>query len=140
MTSHISVRRLVCLALALPALVIARLRVAFSSQRTLAATIAEARDIVPRRNPPSEAWLRDLAWAICGLARRLPFRTDCLVRVLAAEQLLRGRAEYEIHVQAGRLEHTFMAHAWLTCRGVAVSGGAAPGLHLLEPRATISSV
>ncbi|MGR3495028.1 lasso peptide biosynthesis B2 protein [Citreimonas sp.] len=133
MTRRLTRRRLACIVLALPALVAARLRVALTPQRKLAAILSTPRvKTRTHRPPPSEAWLRDLAWAIAGLSARLPFRTDCLVRVLAAELILIRRAPFEIHLQAGHRDDGFLAHAWLTCGGVEISGGAVEGLHRLD--------
>lgn len=128
-------QRLECLFRAAGALVIARVRVELDDQTVLADLLTKEHCGTGRTRSAgqvSEAWLRDLAWAINGLARRLPFRADCLVRVLAAEQILRHRVPFEIHVGAGRIDDNFAAHAWLTCQGVEVTGGAVSGLERLE--------
>ena len=133
MRARLTPRRLACIALAATALAHARLRMALTPEPTVAAFLTDARGtrITAGRSLP-EPWLRDLAWAICGLARRMPFRADCLVRVLASERLLRGRAAYVINVQAGHLGAGFAAHAWLRCDGIDMTGGPVEGLHSLQ--------
>jgi Transglutaminase-like superfamily len=76
-------------------------------------------------SPTDEAWLERTAWAIQGVGRRLPWRSDCLVRVLAADWLVRRRGlEPQIFMQAGRLaDGRFEAHAWLNCCGREITGG-----------------
>lgn len=137
MSARLTGRRLGCVARALTALIHARLRVALCDQAVLATLLTRAQSSPDRAGEGatvSEDWLHDLAWAINGLSRRLPFRADCLVRVLAADQILRRRAPVEIHVGAGRPDDRFAAHAWLTCQGVEMTGGAVAGLLKLQRR------
>lgn len=135
MPARVTVQRLGCLARAVGALVHARLRVALCDPVVLADFLTKDQSATRYERQVatvSEAWLRDLAWAINGLSRRLPFRADCLVRVMAVEQILRNRAPFEIHVGAGVKDDRFSAHAWLTCQGIELTGGAVHGLERLE--------
>lgn len=132
MPIQLTPRRLACLALAAKGLVLARLRVALCDQTALADVLTKERGDGAEAAALPETWLQDLAWAITGLARRLPFRADCLVRVLAAEAILRDRAPFEIHVGAGHIDDRFGAHTWLTCQGIDLTGGAVVGLEPLE--------
>ena len=114
------------------ALLRARLMLASSSPKLVMARL-QAHNGPPGNEHAAEAdraWLRDAAWAIQGMAPRLPWRTDCLVRVLAAERLVRRRGLVpRINFQAGRdAAGRFEAHAWLQCGGIAISGGPAPHL------------
>lgn len=84
-------------------------------------------------------WLSQMSWALQSAASHLPWRTDCLVRVIAADWLLRRKGlQPEFHLGAGKDDNgIFMAHAWLRCRGIEVTGGASPQLGtLLEPGRT----
>jgi hypothetical protein len=73
----------------------------------------------------------DCVWAIEAAARRLPWRTMCIEKGLAAQRLLRGAGtEAVLHYGArndpdtGKLE----AHVWVTVGGEMVIGGEeAPG-------------
>jgi hypothetical protein len=51
---------------------------------------------------------------------------------VAAEHILSRRAGVTIHVQAGQLNDIFTAHAWVSCQGIDMTGGAVAGLHLLD--------
>lgn len=66
-----------------------------------------------------------LAWAIAAAANNLPWRTDCLVRCLAADLLLRRRnLTGQFHVGVAKLpDGALSAHAWMTCGSVSVAGG-----------------
>jgi hypothetical protein len=79
-------------------------------------------------------WLLDAAWAIQGLSTRVPWRSDCLVRVLAAQDMLRRKGlRGTIHFQAGtNPAGVFEGHTWLTCGEIEVSGGPNPNLALLD--------
>lgn len=69
--------------------------------------------------------LAQLAWAISVAARVLPWRTDCLIRCIAADKILRHR-RLEPHFYLGvanNADEGFGAHAWIKCRGISVAGG-----------------
>ncbi len=70
-------------------------------------------------------WLEILRWAVMGVAPRLPFRSDCLVRSIAVRRILRCRGyDYRVNVEAGRLQDgRFEAHVWLESAGVRLTGG-----------------
>ena len=82
-------------------------------------------------------WLLRTSWAVQSAAVHLPWRTDCLVRVIAADWLVRRKGlQSEVFVSAGKtLDAKFTAHAWLSCQGVEMTGGANPELGtLIKPR------
>lgn len=66
-----------------------------------------------------------IAYVIPGVARRLPWRADCLVQALAAQRWLRARnigscISIGVDKPAGG---QFGAHAWLTVGDRVVTGG-----------------
>lgn len=68
----------------------------------------------------------DVVWAIESMARRLPWRTVCIDKGIAAQRMLRRRGmdatlHYGIgtHAEEGDLK----AHVWVTLDGAAVIGG-----------------
>ena len=87
----------------------------------------------PIRSAVSENWeqlgplLGRVRMAIGRAARRVPWRSDCLVQALAAQSWLRSRripTELSIGVhRATSAKSGFEAHAWLSCGGDVVVGG-----------------
>lgn len=78
-----------------------------------------------------------VSWAIRGAARILPFRTDCLIRSIAAHRVLhRYNINVEFHLQAGNdAAAGFQAHAWLESSGVEVAGQPHSGIgSLIGPK------
>jgi hypothetical protein len=68
---------------------------------------------------------RDLSRAIAAVARRVPWRADCLVQALAARRWLEARdAPSELRLGAWRDGAAVTAHAWLLSDGEVVTGGA----------------
>lgn len=78
-------------------------------------------------------WLMQTSWAVQSAAAHLPWRTDCLVRVLAADRLLRRKGlGPEFSLSAGKTDAgDFTAHAWLSCQGIELTGGSNPDLGTL---------
>jgi len=81
----------------------------------------------------ADAWLIRTSWALQTSAAILPFRTDCMVRAIAADRLLRQNAlQPEFHLQAGKdPKGIFGAHIWVSCRGIAIGS---------EPDATFTTL
>lgn len=80
----------------------------------------------------------EVAFIILRLARRLPWRTDCLVQAIAGQRMLtrRGLVSEIVVGTAKHADGTFEAHAWLSCAGTIILGGdIARFKPLLEPRA-----
>jgi len=76
--------------------------------------------------PPDTALLLDwIAYTIPRAAHRMPFRADCMVQALAAQNWLAARGiGSAIVIGAERPEDKpFAAHAWLTCGQRVVTGG-----------------
>jgi Transglutaminase-like superfamily len=75
------------------------------------------------------------AWAIAAAARRLPWRSDCLIQAMAAAAWLRrnGHAP-RFHLGVARSDDGSMhAHAWLTLNDQVIVGGAAARLDRFVP-------
>jgi hypothetical protein len=65
------------------------------------------------------------AWAIAVAAQHVPWRSDCLVRVLAADRWLRRhsiRPDFYLGVTKDE-EGALIAHAWLRYGDLTVTGG-----------------
>lgn len=74
-----------------------------------------------------------MSWAIVAVSQRVPWRSDCLLRAMAADQWLRRyglRGEFYLGV-ANDPRGTFSAHAWLRCGGLTIAGGATDGFTAL---------
>lgn len=84
-----------------------------------------AQQIVSRKGPDPDQSSAQIAFVVPRLARRLPWRADCLVQALAGQVMLsrRGLASEILVGTAKHPDGTFEAHAWLTCGGLVVLGG-----------------
>ena len=123
--------RAICVAIAFVALIEARLRLTLTGDAEITAFLMSG-GIPRRRRPGDGTWLRTFAWALQGVARRMPFRSDCLIRVLAADRVLSLRDwPSEIHLQAGQRPEGFTSHACLSCDGVDLTGGAHDDLGMI---------
>lgn len=86
-------------------------------------TAAKTRAVQPEDAPPGFA--ERVAYVLPRIARRLPWRSDCLIQAIAGQNWLasRGMAS-EIRIGVERPEDgTFGAHAWLACGDQIVTGG-----------------
>ena len=84
-------------------------------------------------DPVILARLKQLEWAIRTAANNLPWRTDCLVRCLAAQTMLRREglgSRFFLGVRKTE-DGDLAAHAWLRCHGVTVAGGEGEGFEVL---------
>lgn len=80
----------------------------------------------PPLRPPDAA---RLAWAIEAAAARVPWRSDCLIRALAARRwLARLGVCAELRLGVARAGESLAAHAWLTLDGRPLVGGDGAGL------------
>lgn len=88
-------------------------------------------------NPIAGRDLERIRWAIAAAAKCVPWRSDCLLQVMAADRLLRregAEGEFQLGVAKAH-DGSLCAHAWLTCGGIVVAGGSGDGfMALLEPR------
>src|SRR5262249_7730157 len=88
------------------------------------------------RVPPHEIDVKRLAWAIAALAPNVPWRSDCLIRAVAADRWLR-RLNLQPNFYLGVAKDqqgNLVAHAWLRYGDMAVTGGRSDEFStLLEP-------
>lgn len=83
-----------------------------------------------------EAVCGEVAAIVSQLARRVPWRSDCLIQALAGQRLLlRDRIASEIVIGTSKsADDQFEAHAWLACQDRVVLGGDIARFQpLLEP-------
>jgi len=66
-----------------------------------------------------------VAWALAVVARRVPWKSDCLIQSVAAKNWLRRHhLNADFYLGAAKDDTgEFLAHAWLRCGDVAVVGG-----------------
>lgn len=111
------------LAIAVKELLIARVR---------HAAIPIGRILRELREPPSgmakgrsgEVDLDRLTWALGAAAVQVPWRSDCMLRVMAADRWLRRHGRNpEFFLGVRRPSGPFEGHVWLYCDGVSVTGG-----------------
>jgi hypothetical protein len=63
-------------------------------------------------------------WAICAAARRVPWRSDCLIQALAAAAWLRRHGHEPVaRLGVARGQGTLQAHAWLVLEERVIVGG-----------------
>ena len=115
----------VSLATASLAIVRARLKLVRHTAKEILADLEDQslKESNRNNNQDADEWLIRTSWALRATAAILPFRTDCLVRAIAADSLLRQHAlQPEFHLQAGKdSEGVFGAHIWVSCRGIAIA-------------------
>jgi len=84
----------------------------------------------PAPAPSDLHWAEDVGWAVRTAAHYTPWRSSCLVQVLAAQQLLRERAipgAFYIGAASGEPATGSVgleAHAWLKCGERFITGEA----------------
>ena len=110
------------LAEALPTLAWASLAIAFRPFRRVAAAASLPRQ---ERVPINRAGARKIVWAVNAWARRVPWRTVCFQRGLAAHRMLRRRGyDSVLHYGVAQGEAKGLsAHVWVSLEGEAVIGG-----------------
>lgn len=75
-----------------------------------------------------DAWqvplIREVRWAVQGVARRLPGICTCLVMAMAARHMLARRGlSCTLYLGVSRAAGGVTAHAWLRCGSLFVTGG-----------------
>ncbi|WP_340588382.1 lasso peptide biosynthesis B2 protein [Erythrobacter alti] len=89
-----------------------------SEAAALGRALADAR-------PHDQTMVLHVAWVIPRVAHRMPFRSDCLVQAMAAQDWLLGRgiaSRIVIGVVSSE-DRPFESHAWLTYGPNVVTGG-----------------
>jgi hypothetical protein len=73
---------------------------------------------------PGVVDLERMSWAIGAAAVQVPWRSDCLLRVMAADRWARRHGlRPEFYLGVKNAAGTFEAHVWLRCDGVTLTGG-----------------
>lgn len=70
--------------------------------------------------------LRRVGYAVTAAGSNVPWRSDCFVQAIAANRMLR-KLGYRSMIHLGvnkNKEGGLLAHAWLTCSGTIITGGA----------------
>lgn len=79
-----------------------------------------------RLSPPeSPVDVERVGWALAAAASRVPWRSDCMIQALAANNWLR-RYNFDTEFYLGATKDAsgeLLAHAWLRCGGATVVGG-----------------
>jgi hypothetical protein len=90
----------------------------------LAARLGVSRAETPRESSLGQsAEAVRVRWALGAAARRLPWRSSCLVRALAGRRMLARRGvPCTLYLGVRRAGGSVEAHAWLRCGGGYVSG------------------
>lgn len=86
---------------------------------------AAARQLSPRAGPANRERLARIGYVLPRISARLPWRSDCLVQAIAAQNWLAGyglAGEIQIGVERPA-DGPFGAHAWLVHDGWVVTGG-----------------
>ena len=93
---------------------------------------SDVRAASPRPTGHQERRIERLRWALAALERRMPFRSDCVFQVLAAERisLAWGLApKFFLGVEPG--PEGFSAHVWLEVGGLRITGGSVDHLSVM---------
>jgi hypothetical protein len=122
-------------------LAIARLRLAFASERRVVEWVRRSASGTSSSVGGADN-LDAISWALSVGARRVPWRADCLVAALAATRWLRrmGMCPEAFVGVAKTAEGAFIAHAWVRCAHRTIVGaGAAEFVAIVGPDASQAS-
>lgn len=119
-------------------LALARIRFAATPAQELIRSL-EKRSCSPNcklNTQKSSLDLHCISWAIKAASARVPWRSDCLIQAMAADRWLYRHGlvgDFYLGVNRNPSE-PFMAHAWMQCSGITVTGGTCDKyLPLIEP-------
>lgn len=106
----------------------ARLAVVALPFKTLAPRLGTRTEPATAMPDVDPARLRAVTWAIGTVSARTPWRSMCLEQAIAAKAMLRlRRIPNTLHLGVARMEtdasRPFIAHAWVRCGEVNVTGG-----------------
>ena len=119
---RLSFRDWLALAIAAKELLLARIRFAIISTGRIVNRLKDAPQDAAEAAGPCNA--TRVSWAINAAAARVPWRADCLLRVMAADRWLRRDGERpQFFLGVAKDGEEIRAHAWLLCHGVTVTGG-----------------
>ena len=108
-------------------LLAARYRFSTLSPESILRELQDRSSPLPREqiNRPVAIDVERVSWAITFAARYVPWRSDCLIQVMAADRWLRRHglcADFHLGV-AKDVDGGLKAHAWLRYGGLTVTGG-----------------
>ena len=108
-------------------LLAARLRLSTVAPETILRELRDQSSPLPREqiNRPAAIDVESVSWAIALAARFVPWRSDCLIQVMAADRWLRRHGlcpDFHLGV-AKDVDGGLKAHAWLRYGGLTVTGG-----------------
>jgi hypothetical protein len=118
-------------------LLVARLRRAALPTRRILAELRQRSENGARRELSfcERREVERFAWALAAAANHAPWRSDCLLRAMAAAAwLARRRLPVEFYLGARKTGGALTAHAWLRSGDVCVTGGESDAyVALIEP-------
>ncbi len=108
-------------------LLAARLRLSTVAPETILRELRDRSSPLPREqiNRPAAIDVERVSWATTLAARYVPWRSDCLIQVMAADRWLRRHGlcpDFHLGV-AKDVDGGLKAHAWLRYGGLTVTGG-----------------
>jgi hypothetical protein len=105
-------------------LAVARVMVLLMSFKRLAARLSVSEDSMGREADPEV--ISKISWAVAAAANNVPWHSDCFPQTIAASKILRTCGHGStIHLGVERTgDNNIAGHAWLTCGGTVVVGGA----------------
>jgi Transglutaminase-like superfamily len=115
------------LAIALAELLAARIRLSTVAAEKILQELQAPLSALPHQQgrPLKNIDVERLSWAIATVAQYVPWRSDCFVRVIAADRWLRRhhlRPDFYLGVAKDE-QGVFAAHAWLRYGDLTVTGG-----------------
>ena len=92
-----------------------------------------AKTVPKDADPETIRLIQRLDWSIATAGNNVPWRSDCLVRCLAADAMLKKHGlTPEFHIGVAKTGNDpFAAHAWIYCQGLPVAGGDGEGFEVL---------
>ena len=131
------------LAIAAVELLCARIRLSLVATQTILAALQERSRSSARDGSGERVNIERLAWAIGVAGGHVPWRSDCLVQVIAADRWLARhglKGEFYLGVTKNE-EGEFAAHAWLKWGELTIVGGRYVHFSaLIEPKKNPMSV
>ena len=115
------------LTIALGELLAARIRLSTVPAEKILRELQAPLSALPQKQirPWAKIDVERLSWAIAVVAQYVPWRSDCFIRVIAADRWLRRyhlRPDFYLGVVKDE-QGVFAAHAWVRYRGLTVTGG-----------------
>lgn len=133
---HLTLSHCRYFALALVELFAARIRLSTVAGEKIVRQLQAPLSALPQKQRRTKIDVERLSWAIAVAAQCVPWRSDCLIQVIAADRWLRRhclRPDFYLGV-AKNAQGAFAAHAWLRYGDLTVTGGSVDQFStLIEP-------